>query len=252
MTKCQRSGALRRRVPVCAGCTLAMLLAAGPAQGGLILEPGSYVLRDHPDGSQAPPTYGLRLDELIDVTDTHDVFTFSFDSEKHEDVGVSLTLDTAPAAGGVFTIRIQGTAFGGLVQNDLYVSEHSGLVALDFLYTMVAVATDDDDFVVFAPTGSNTGSITLGFLGNTEIPLFDKANSSGLTFRLGNELGNAGHRTFAGISGWGWLNHGNVHHHVSASDWLFTVVPTPGAAALLSVAMVMFGGPVTRRRKGAA
>ena len=246
------AGASLRLPAVCAGG--ALLVTAGSASAGMmVLQPGTYQLNDHPDGNAQPPVYGLRLDELVDVTDNHDVFTFSFDGRKHEGVGMFLTLDTSEAAGGEFTIRIHGTAFGGLVQNDAYVEANSGLVALDFLYTMVAVADDDDDFVVFAATGTNTGSITADFLGESGIPLFDKANSSGLTFRLGDEFSDDGHRGARGISGWGWLNHGTSNGHVSASVWLFTLtIPTPGALALLSVAMVMFGGSVTRRRRGAA
>ena len=63
-----RMADVARRISVCAGCSLALILPAVSAQGGIILRPGSYSLRDHPDGTQAPPTYGLRLDELVDVT----------------------------------------------------------------------------------------------------------------------------------------------------------------------------------------
>ena len=63
-----RMADVARRFSVCAGCSLALILPAVSAQGGIILRPGSYSLRDHPDGTQAPPTYGLRLDELVDVT----------------------------------------------------------------------------------------------------------------------------------------------------------------------------------------
>ena len=54
-----------------AGC----LLAAGAANAELV-QPGTYRLHNHPDANQAPPQYGLRLDELIDVTDERDVVTF--------------------------------------------------------------------------------------------------------------------------------------------------------------------------------
>ena len=59
-----------------------------------------------------------------------------------------------------------------------------------------------------------------------------------LTFRLGDEDSDAGHRGFAGISGWGWMNHGDPEVHHDYSDWLFTAeklpVPTPGSLALMS------------------
>ena len=85
----------------------------------------------------------------------------------------------------------------------------------------------------------NSGTIQ-GPVGGV-INLVDKADG-GFTFRLGNEDNDAGHRGFAGISGWGWL----VHHpetlgHIAASDFLFTAellpnIPTPGAAGLLLAA----------------
>ena len=50
------------------------------------------------------------------------------------------------------------------------------------------------------------------------------------------------------ISGWGWLDHGVAGNHVNSSDWLFTVVPTPGTTALMAIAVALFAGGRRRRR----
>jgi len=44
-------------------------------------EPGTYVLRNHPDNDLVPPQYGLRLDELFDLNPGQlDVFSFDFEA----------------------------------------------------------------------------------------------------------------------------------------------------------------------------
>ena len=236
---------MRRSLVACAGAVVALAIVTSPASAGFILQKDvPYRLHDHDDGSAAPPFYGLRLDELIDVSDDHDIFTFSFD---HPDADMRLTLGAPLTPAAAFSIRIQGTAFGGLIEHHDYVAGMSGLAEIDFLYQMaVPVAGDPNDLIVLAATGTNSGTIL--FLGDT-IPLIDKAHSSeGFTFRLGDESANNGHRHFDGISGWGWLNHGGLPH-VSASDWLFTLeVPAPGTAALLSIAMGLFGSRILRKR----
>ena len=85
------------------------------------------------------------------------------------------------------------------------------------------------------------------FNGST-IDLFDHANSDGFTFRLGNDDDDMGHRGFDGISGSGWLDHGEAGTYVPASDWLFTVVPNPGTTALMAIAAALFAKGRRRRR----
>ncbi len=235
-----RAGALRRVMP-CAVAALPILLASAPASAGLIL-PTDVRLRlaDHPDGNAAPPTYGLRLDELINVTPGHDRFTFSFD---HPLALVQMVLTEVGA--GEFSIHIWGTAFGGLVVNNEYDPLLSGLADIDFTYMLARVVGGDDDLIVTTPSFMNSGSIM--FNGST-IDLFDRANSEGFTFRLGNENDDLGHRGFDGNSGWGWLDHGEAGTYVAASDWLFTVVPTPGTTALMAIAAALFARVRRRRR----
>ncbi len=197
----------------------------------MILQPGSYVLADHFDGSLAPPTYGLRLDELMDVTAGHDEFTFSFDHAES-----NMRLDVTEVGTDEFEIHIYGTAFGGLVANHAYDAFVTGVADIDFVYMIANTVPGDDDLIVTTPNFTNTGVIT--FL-NTTIDLFDRANAEGFTFRLGNEDDDMGHRGFDGLSGWGWLDHGTAGNHVDNSDWLFTVIPTPGSGVLLSMALAI-------------
>ncbi|MEE8458225.1 MAG: hypothetical protein V3S08_00040 [Phycisphaerales bacterium] len=234
-----RTGAALRRFSVCASCSLALILPAVPAQAGIILEPGSYLLGDHPDGNEAPPTYGLRLDELVDVTGGHDVFTFSFDHAQAD-----MRIDITAVGVDAFEIHIHGTAFGGLVVGNEYDATMSGVVNIDFVYMLAHPADGDDDLIVTTPNFTNTGVINFD---GTSINLFDRANSDGFTFRLGDENDDQGHRGFDGISGFGWLDHGTAGNHVVSSDWLFTVIPTPGSAALLSVAFAILSHSARRR-----
>jgi len=235
------AGALRHVMP-CAVAALAILLASGPASAGFILPTDvRLLLQDHPDGNAAPPTYGLRLDELINVTPGHDRFTFSFDHPL-----ALMQLELTEVGPGEFSIHIWGTAFGGLIVNHQYDPLLSGLAEIDFTYMLAEqVDGDDDDLIVTTPNFTNTGSIIFDGL---TIDLFDRANSAGFSFRLGNEDNDQGHRGFDGISGWGWLDHGVAGNHVNSSDWLFTVVPTPGTTALMAIAVALFAGGRRRRR----
>ena len=235
-----RVGAPGCRVLSCAAAAFAMLLTSGPASAGLILPTDVRLrLRDHPDGNAAPPTYGLRLDELIPVTPSHDVFTFSFD---HPLALMQMVLTEVGA--GEVSIHIWGTAFGGRIVNNEYDPLLSGVAKIDFTYTLAHEAAGDDDLIVTTPNFRNFGSII--FNGST-IDLFDRANSEGFTFRLGNEDNDLGHRGFDGISGGGWVDHGLTGPLALNSDWLFTVVPAPGTAVVMAIAAALFGRRRTRR-----
>jgi len=180
---------------------------------------GTYQLGNHPDGNAGPPIYGLRLDGLTTGDDT-DIFTFSFDQADGADVQMVIDGDN---------ITISGTVFGGLVVNNAYVVGESGLWDLNFSYDGAALLAGDDDLQVDdLLAGTNTGSITKLFGDLSSYDLVDYAGANAFSFQLGNKADDLGHRGFAGISGWGWLNHSPsndpawLDQHLAASDWLFT------------------------------
>lgn len=204
------------------------------------IAPGTYRLFNHPDVTADPPPYGLRLDELYNATGNHDIFTFDFN---HPLSSVTMTLTGS-------TISISGNAYGGRDAGTAYAADSFlGVYSFSFTYLVGVglVPGDDDVQAAPMPAGLNTGWI-LTPLGDT-IALRDEADG-GRTFRLGDEDNDLGHRGFAGISGWGWLTHGQANaQHVPASDWIFTVgplIPAPGSAGLLGLA----GFAMLRRRRG--
>ncbi len=219
------------------------LLATSFASAAVIA-PGSYRLSNHPDGNQAPPYYGLRLDELFNLTSNHDVFTFDFNR-----AGTAMYLDYNGSS-----IHIYGRAFGGRDTGSGYSSTNSGFWDIDFTYATVVPVPGDDDLWVTPPQTPNTGSIRYNtstsvnpvqnatFAAAGAIPLYDYPGSFPYTFRLGDENNDLGHRGFSGISGWGWLNHRVSNTHVSASDWLFTMNPVPLPGGVLLAALGLFSG----------
>ncbi|MHC4141013.1 MAG: hypothetical protein ACYSUF_03710 [Planctomycetota bacterium] len=230
----RRAGAPRRRLVLYAALAAPTLAIGEVPAGVIILEPGLYQLHNHPDGDVRPPLYGLRLDELIDASPDHDHFTFSFD-----DGGAEMFFELRADS----SIHIFGTVFGGLDIGDEYDPTLSGLWDVTFTYDTSKPVTDDDDIVVNPPPDPNTGSITPQFGPDAGIPvdLFDFAGTNAFTLRIGDEDDDLGHRGYDGISGWGWLTHGSPDVHVTASDWLFTLDPTPvpgpSAAVVLWVAL---------------
>ncbi|MFK7959267.1 MAG: LamG-like jellyroll fold domain-containing protein [Phycisphaerales bacterium] len=180
-------------------------------------QPGTYRLASHPFS----PDWGLRLDELFDVTPDNDVFTFDFDADG---ANMMLTYDGA-------TIRITGTAFGGRRSGGGYDPAWTSLVAVDFIYDMVHVANGDDDLIVTTEGMTNAGSLT--WLATGEVfDLTDKSNGS-FAFRFGDQDDDGGHQGWPGISGWGWLLYGNDPDRGTWKDWRFIALPIcePDAAA---------------------
>ncbi|MFI4860097.1 MAG: PEP-CTERM sorting domain-containing protein [Phycisphaerales bacterium JB063] len=229
--------------------------AAAPASAALLAE-GEYYLHNHPDGEEAPPPYGLRLDELVDINPgQHDVFTFDFDHE----------LSDMRIIVGPDTIDIYGTVYGGYNQGMGYGSEWAGLWEISFTYASYSDVPGDDDRTAIGPEpADHWGTITALFGEETDFWLQDESGGMDFSFRLGDEDNDLGYRGFSGISGWGWLNHAPVDHgndvtrngvngptenfpHTYDSDWVFTVgeaVPEPGSAALVAL-----GGIALLRRR---
>jgi hypothetical protein len=219
--------------------------AVGVAVGANI-STGLYELHNHPDGVLRPPLYGLRLDELFDITpgNNNDDYTFDFD---HASSNMSMFFTGS-------TIHIYGQSWGGRDVGSAYANDiYRGIYQIDFTYNIgvTPVPLDDDIYVELPPYLYNTGTITApASAGGVVIPLHDghyTVDGPDLDFRLGDESNNQGHRGFNGISGWGWLFHGpeNAPYYES-SDWLFTAVPVPAPA---SVGVLCLAGVLAGRRR---
>ncbi len=224
---------------------IAVMFASSIASAATIA-PGTYQLHNHPDGDVNPPPYGMRLDELYDVSPGNDVFTLNFD---HAMSNVTLVYDDNAG-----TIAISGVAYGGRDTGANYANDsYLGLYQLDFLYNVgVGLVGGDDDLIVIAGANKqNFGSITPLDAGhpdfNNPTTLFDVRDGT-YSFRFGDENNDLGHRGFAGISGWGWVGFDNEAHPGAADDFLFTaeLIPEPASVSLMLVGL---GAMIARRRR---
>lgn len=250
-----KAASLAVAVSIAAGALFGL---GGAAQAAVV----SYQLINHPNGGIAPPEYGLRLDGLYNPSNPtaaydgvdHGNFTFNFEQN-----GASMRLDYDDQAN---TIRIHGTAFGGLDAGGAYNPAHSGLVALDFTYVAnvsANVGSPDVEYEVTGDSASNSGSITFvsGFSGasallNTSVDLFDEQGAHDFSFKFNNtddhRLGNDPLSGPTFFVGWGWLNHHAQNQHIYASDWLFVglrietdEVSEPGMALILLGGLAAMG-----------
>ncbi len=205
----------RAKVTILAGCLAAALMAA-PAFAGVTM----FTLHDHPNGQINPPSYGLRLDDLLGSGQ----FTFSFDYvDGSGAAGVTLTHDDVAG-----TIRISGRAFGGKDLGAGWDPATRGWVNIDFLYTTnVAVRNScadptGDDVYVTGMSASNSGTVTLdGWGGNQVFNFTDKSDDTGCSFTFDNDSDSKGNATVANNpsiwSGNGWL----MPVSSGSRDWLF-------------------------------
>ncbi len=228
-------------VLACAALAGGAMYIAAPA-GAALIQTGTYRLHNHPDGSANPPPYGARIDELYNVTGSHDIFTFNFDHPQS-----AMFLDYTGS-----TVRIYGVSYGGRDVGTNYANDqYLGVYAFDFLYNVgVGLAPGDDDVMVTLPYGQYNYGTMLTPLGDTVSLRDGHYSGSQPDFRFGDENNDLGHRGFAGLSGWGWLFHalpGQPYVNYPASDWLFTaeLVPAPGMATLLLGAGLL----ASRRRR---
>ncbi len=213
-----------------AGLAATAALAGVTSAHAASLAVGRYELLNHPDGSAAAPSYGLRLDGLLDG-DPNSIFTFSF-----EDEGANVIMDFfLDENTGTGTIDIAGTIFGGKDVGGSW--ENPALWQIEFHYEIVEAAASEPDLIAISVTDpANVGSLS-GPLGR-----FNLAAVGGPpAFLLGEN-----HRTSRTAEGWGWLNHALAPDdplsvpHIYSSDWLFRVdeashlpIPEPASAALL-------------------
>lgn len=227
--------------PTVRSFTFAIATAAfglSAATADVVLAPGTYQLRNHPDGAEAPPFYGARYDELYNATSGHDIFTLDFNDSRSN---VTMTITAT-------TIRIVGNAWGGRDNGSGFAADsYRGLYHVDFLYNLgVSQTPGDNDIWVNTANYANHGFIDTP-LGD-KINLVDERGSFGFSLRIGNEDNDLGHRGYNGISGWGWQSYSTANGitHAVSTDWLFTVVvPAPSAAAFLGLGALAAG----RRRR---
>lgn len=186
-----------------------------------------FVLHDHPDGTLAPPQYGLRIDDLLGTGR----WTFSFDySDGDEDAYVTLACDETAG-----TMRIQGRAYGGQVVNNAWSQDSRGWIDIDFTYASNFSIKDDcgalsgDDYYVTSESLSNAGTITLdGWGGNQVFAFTDRSGeNNGCSFIFDNDEDAKGDPSIASDpatwSGSGWLQPATN----GSRDWLFTGEKVP-------------------------
>lgn len=204
-----------------------------------------FDLSNHPDGSAAPPFYGLRLDD----PDTSDTETFNFNGPGGtgaSTVSGELDLDT-----GLLTVS--GEAEHNQTGN-IY-----GIMAsiqLDDIGTLDVNELFNPSMGVSDLLTGNTLSLSLFDVGNG--PYSGPSNWEGFmdpSFTLGvnHRLDNTDSE-YPALTGEGWLAPaGKPWDHVDYQDWLFIlenpVVPVPPAAGLIAVGIVGVG---LRRRMQSA
>ncbi len=198
-----------------------VILRYGPTDDGSVR---TFVCHDHPQGAIAPPTYGLRLDNLLGDGQ----YTFSFDYS--DGVQSALVLFTYDAANAV--CRISGRAYGGLLDGDEWDPASSGWIDFDFSYTSAVAVYDNcardagDDVYVTGASSLNTGTFTLdGWGGNASFTFIDRADENGCSFIFDNDWDSKGVDEIADDpnvwSAAGWLQPGAD----GSRDWLFIATP---------------------------
>jgi hypothetical protein len=213
-------------------------LAAAPIAGAGIT-PTTLLVQDHPDALQAPPSYGLRLDNIFAPLGGPSGFTtFSFNQFNN----TMLTIDND-------SITIAGTVYGGHDEGTSW-GFGEGAYALAFTYNQ-NVSTVADGWTA-AQSATNTGTLTA--LGNnngvpmgTVFQLADMNDPTGLSFLLLQD----GHRlTPEQIQGMNdpWVGRGWMtvpDGQGGTRDWIFVAIPAPGTAMGLGMMMAAAG----RRRR---
>lgn len=261
---------------------------AAPAAEAAIINQFEYDLWSHPDGSMAPPPYGLRIDGiewyatggLSGPNSASDAWTFDFNHPLADMRAVYTVNDGVNDD----TFRIFGTAIGG---RDISGPDYDGppaLVNIDFTYTGFDGQNsflDPEIHVNDGPAQASTkgmGKITFqqqtfGIQANTTVNLLAFANGSGNLFnfdadpapghRLDDYCSGANPPAYCGMPvGWGWLaladSNFNPHtaYHTSYQDFIFVSndvpvsVPEPAGLAMFGTMLGVFSlACFVRRRK---
>ncbi len=208
---------MSRRLRALLLSTLLLVAVAVPASATLTV----YTCHDHPDGVIIPPTYGLRIDFLLD----NGRYTFSFDyADGSGAAGVTLTHDDV-----LGTIRIFGRAFGGKDIGGAWDAAARGWIDIDFTYTTNVSVRDNcagaagNDVHVIAESPLNAGTIHLdGWGGGGTYAFNDKSDDTGCSFNFDNDWDSKGNDEIADDpsiwSAAGWLKPGDVN---GSRDWIF-------------------------------
>ncbi|MCS5635194.1 MAG: PEP-CTERM sorting domain-containing protein [Myxococcota bacterium] len=191
-----------------------VLFAAGSIQAGTIL-PGQYFLLDHPDGSIAPPPYGLRLDDL----------------------GITLSTEL----NGASTVLSWDGGTTATITGTLWNNQAGEMWSVDYTLTSVSAAPANQGFSATAGSGTLTDAslnvIALTGLQDGTGSAFDFLADG---YRLGSHSGYGGSEAAVGR---GWLT------GTGTNDWLVlaTPVPEPGTALLFGLGLVFLSNSSGRR-----
>ncbi len=250
----------------CVAVILSGMAMAAPVEAAVIAS-HDYNLFSHPDGNQAPPIYGLRLDGIERFMTgggrASDVWTFAF-----TEVTARLEVHDDPALN---SFRITGVGEGGRDSGGgSYVA--SAPVSFDFTYQGFAAAADFDPLnpgiQIFGDgagaSSKGTGQLSfldsvLGIDAGMQVGLIAWGDQSGrlFSFLSNNHRLDCPQSVHCGFPvGWGWLgltDGAQRVSHVSSQDFLFasryvTDVPVP-ASALFYMAGLFGLGMIVRRKR---
>lgn len=208
---------MRRQLRALLLSSALLIAVALPATAGITV----YNCHDHPNGQIVPPTYGLRIDYLLD----NGRYTFSFDySNGGGTAGVTLTHDDV-----LGTIRIFGRAYGGKDLGGSWDPAARGWINIDFTYTTNVSTRDNcagaagNDVHVLSESALNSGTFTLDGWGGNQVFVFtDEADDEGCSFNFDNDWDSKGNAAIANNpaiwSAAGWLKPSDIN---GSRDWLF-------------------------------
>jgi hypothetical protein len=214
--------------------------AATPIMGSTI-EPGTFVLHDHPDAPNKPPGSGMQLYGPFGMTRTLPVLLAPvglLDSSVPVNSHVSFDFDHAgahvlmdyTALGSTGAIHIFGKAYGGIVNGNAFAAPGSnsltGMYALNFTYN-VGVGPDGITVIDNAKTNKNKGAVTELF-GKHLVMKLGNVLHSGVSFEL--ESGYPGTSSTT-ITGTGGLDYSNTFGSGSG-DFLFIATPETSGAGI--------------------
>ncbi len=208
----------------------------------------TFKLFDHPDGSDNPPPYGIRLDGLFgDSTTT----TFSFDTAE------GVTMRVMEAGNGSIVINISGVVYGGRDVGTAYDLAHAGTGKYELNYTYAYnVVTEGTGWRVDPQHMENGGTFNAidvnGDEANFQFNLFEEPNT-GNPFKFLQDDHRLQNQPEGGQGFWvgrGWHTFVQGQGVAGTQDFLFIgtqIVPLPTPLALSATGLL--GVSLLRRRR---